>query len=74
MRAPSKRGRTHRYVGSGDRRTIEQRGRLTRQALEVSETQSEIGCTGFATAGRSAAIAEMHIMAQHGPGEVLPPC
>src|SRR4051812_31354815 len=34
MRTPSKRGRTHRYVGSGDRRTIEQRGRLTRQALE----------------------------------------
>ena len=34
MRAPSKRGRTHRYVGSADRRTIEQRGRLTRQALE----------------------------------------
>ena len=35
MRAPSKRGRPHRYVGSGDRRTVEQRGRLTRQALEV---------------------------------------
>ena len=34
MCTPSKRGRTHRYVGSGDRRTIEQRGRLTRQALE----------------------------------------
>ena len=34
MRAPAKRGRTHRYVGSADRRTIEQRGRLTRQALD----------------------------------------
>ena len=34
MRAPAKRGRTHRYVGSADRRAIEQRGRLTRQALE----------------------------------------
>jgi len=36
--------------------------------------QNEIGCTGVATAGGSAAIAEMHIMAQHGSGEVLPPC
>ncbi len=34
MRAQAKRGRTHHYVGSADRRTIEQRGRLARQALE----------------------------------------
>ena len=34
MRAQAKRGRTHHYAGSADRRTIEQRGRLTRQALE----------------------------------------
>ena len=35
MRAQSKRGRPHRCVGSGDWRTVEQRRRLTRQALEV---------------------------------------
>ena len=34
MRAQAKRGRTHHYAGSADRRTIEQRGRLARQALE----------------------------------------
>src|ERR1043165_4954317 len=37
MRTASKRVRTHRYVGSANRRTIEQRGRLTRQALETRE-------------------------------------
>src|SRR5262245_43570759 len=35
VRAWSKRGRPHRYVGSGNRRTIEQRRRLARKALEI---------------------------------------
>lgn len=49
-------------------------GALPGGRCKFSETQDEIGCTGFATAGRSTAIAEAHSIAQHGPGEPLPSC
>ena len=39
-----------------------------------SEAQIDIGCDGFAMAGRSAAIADTQSMAQHGATEALPSC
>lgn len=68
-------GRPRRYVRDqeiGGRKSCG--GASPGRRWEISETHSDIGGDGVATMGGSAAIADTHSMAQHGPAEPMPSC